>query len=459
MVDNIERLQQLMAESKFVEVQKEVELILSRSKSSESVELLELYFESLKAQSRPVPHRLLLSLIEKLLPSRPDEAQSWLAQIHQPQPHDQQRLLLIRMKIADLKGQTDLLYKHISEYQVARYQYRVPNIPESVQALVNKYFPTDFQLKLQRLALNLMRLDFKVCESLIQDLILSCFERSSPRGTKEKIGLLFEVLSSSERVYYLELYKSFCALLANGIKDKKDYKKVIELVIYFEDFKFQVILLNFLMEEKLEAVATSYAAEIRLNKSYDYVYLDKFLPHLKTLFFKKTAAEPVEEEALPVIDLRVAKTPKATIDDEYIADLSEEEVLLTHMLKHQSYTADELLEVAVSLFQSEFYHAALKAAQLAFKASSGNAQKLKASYLKVTCLLKTGEFRMALDTSMEALKLAQTQNDILSFMYSQAEAYLRMREYDDAKMVLRHILAIDSNYRLAKERLEQLNAI
>ena len=459
MVESIARIQQLLAESKFVEVQKEVELLLSLSESSESIELLKLYFESLRAQSRPLPKKLLLSLIEKLTPAKTDEAQAWLLQIHHTTPEDHQRTLLIKIKIADLKGQTDLLYRHISEYQVARYEFRVPNIPESVQALVDKYFPNDFQLKLQRLALTLMRLDLKTCEALIQDLILSCFERSSPRGTKEKLSLLFEVLSSSERLYYLELYKSLCSLLTNGIKEKKDYKKVIELIIYLEDFKFQVILLNFLVQEKLESVAISFAAEMRLNKSYDYVYLDKFLPHLKSLFFKKAAPEVMEEEALPVMDLRVSKTPKATIDDEYIPDLSEEEMLVTHMLKHQTYTTDELLDVAVSLYQSEFYHAALKASQLAFKTSSSNTQKLKASYLKITCLLKTGEFRMALDTSMEALKISQTQNDILSFMYSQAEAYLRMKEYDDAKMVLKHILAIDSNYRLAKERLEQLNAI
>ena len=77
----------------------------------------------------------------------------------------------------------------------------------------------------------------------------------------------------------------------------------------------------------------------------------------------------------------------------------------------------------------------------------------------MTCLLKTGDCRAALDVSLEALNFSITQNDILSFLYSQAEAHLRLKEYRAAKNVLKRILAIDASYRMAKERLERLNAI
>jgi hypothetical protein len=69
------------------------------------------------------------------------------------------------------------------------------------------------------------------------------------------------------------------------------------------------------------------------------------------------------------------------------------------------------------------------------------------------------DYRAAVDTSMEALHRAKSQEDILSFLYSQAEAYIRLNLKSDARRVLKNIVAIDEKYRLAKERLEKLNEI
>ncbi|MBA2403834.1 MAG: hypothetical protein H0V66_03605 [Bdellovibrionales bacterium] len=460
MVDNISRIQQLLAESKFVEAQKEAEVLIHQDKSSESIELLEIYFESLKAQSRPLPQDLLFSLIDKILPTNPEEAQKWLAHLSKDKLKDKQRILLIEIQIAEMKGQTETLYTLISQYQIARYEAHNPNIPAVVQDLTKKYFPDDFQIQLQRLALELMRMDLVNCEKSIKGLILSCFERSSPKGTKAKLHLLYEVLRSCDSLQHLELYKNFCFFMSNGLADKKGYKKVIELIIYVEDFKFQALLLNFLVSQGLEEVAQDYAQEIRQNKEYNYVYLDKFLPHLKTFFFKRIEVKP--KPTLPLltdIDLKVGKSPSYPFYDEILSDISEEEILLAHLLKHQNFSTTDLLEIAVSFVQSEYFMAALKASDLAYTSTENTDLKLRASYLKITCLLKTGDCRAALDASLEALSLSSTQNDILSFLYSQAEAHLRLKEYKAAKKVLLKILAIDSQYRLAKERLERLNAI
>ena len=118
-----------------------------------------------------------------------------------------------------------------------------------------------------------------------------------------------------------------------------------------------------------------------------------------------------------------------------------------------------MLDISVSFIQSEFYLAALQASELAFNSTEDADLKLRACYMKVVCLLKTGDYRAALDSSLDALNFSVTQNDILSFLYSQAEAHLRLKEFNLAKNVLKKILSIDSNYRLAKERLERLNAI
>lgn len=459
MVESISILRQLLAESKFVEVQKESEFILNQSVGSESAELFEIYFESLKAQSKPIPEDMLFSFIEKLIPQKTDEAQRWLENIRKPSSKNSQQYLLIKIRIADLKGRTEELYNLISQYQVMRFESRTPSLPKFVQDLVSKYFPHEFHIQLQRLALDMMRMDLGASESLIKQLILSCFEKSSPRGTKEKLSALYEILAASEKVYHLEVYKNFCQIMSQGISEKKEYKKVVEFIIYVEDFRFQALILNFLVNEGLLEVAKDYALSVRNNPDYSYVYFDKYFPHLKSFFFQKPKAKKVEEPVNESIDLKVVKSNPTPIIDEMMAEVSEEEVLLSHMLKHQSYSTPELLDVAVSFVQSEFYYAALKASEMALVNTLDNNLKLKAYYLKVTSLLKTGDYRSALDSSLIALSLSATQNDVLSFMYSQAEAHLRLKEFASAKKVLKKIISIDSEYRLAKERLDRLNAI
>ena len=459
MVESISILRQLLAESKFVEAQKETEFILNQSNGSESAELYEIYFESLKSQSKPIPEEMLLSFIEKLIPQKTDDAQRWLENISKPTSKNFQQYLLIKIRIADLKGRTEELYNLISQYQVLRFESRTPSLPSFVQNLVTKYFPHDFHIQLQRLALDMMRMDLVASESLIKQLILSCYEKSSPRGTKEKLNALYEILSASEKVYHLEVYKNFCQIMSQGISDKKEYKKVVEFIIYVEDFRFQALILNFLVNERLPEVAQDYSLSVKNNSDYSYVYFDKYFPHLKTFFFQKAKSKEVKVAPQESIDLKVGKSYPTPIIDEMMAEVSEEEVLLSHMIKHQSYSTDELLDVAVSFVQSEFYYAALKASEMALDKTTDNNLKLKAYYLKVTSLLKTGDYRSALDSSLIALSLSTTENDVLSFMYSQAEAHLRLKEYPSAKKVLKKIISIDSEYRLAKERLDRLNAI
>ncbi len=460
MVERISKIQQLLAESKFVEAQKEAELILSESRSSESIELLELYFESLKSQSRPLPEELVFLLVEKLLLIKPDEAKEWLLTVSQNLSLNQQRIQLIQIRIAEIKGQTEELYQLISKYQILRFSSHIPNTPEFIIELTKKYFPNDFQLQLQSLALDLMRMDMDKAESVTKALILSCFEKNSQKGTSEKLQSIYKVLSSIENLHVLEIYKNFCSLMVNKIQSKKDYKKIIELIITFEDFKMQALVLDLLVKEGLEDVAVDYAREIRKNKLYSYIYFDKYLPDLKKYFFQRQIKQDEKKSSLlSESDLKLDKTPVVTSYDELLIDVSEEDVLLAHLLKHQEFNTTELLDVAVSFIQSEFYLAALKASELAFKSTDIVELKLRACYMKIVCLLKTGDYRAALDSSLDALNFSVTQNDILSFLYSQAEAHLRLREYVLAKGVLKKILSIDSNYRLAKERLERLNAI
>jgi hypothetical protein len=460
MVERISKIQQLLAESKFVEAQKEAEIILGESRSSESIELLELYFLSLKSQSRPLPSELVFSLIDKLLPSRPDEAQEWLRSINQDQTLSKQRTVLTQIRISEIKGKTEELYQCISQYQILRYEANIPNTPHLVNELSEKYFPNDFHLQLQNLALDLKRMDLDKSEKLTRELILSCFEKSSPKGTVDKLNSIYQVLARIENSGLLELYRNFCFLMVNKVQDKKDYKKLVEFVIAFEDFKMQILVLSLFVKQGMNEIAKEYSREIRKNKQYSYIYLDKYFPDLKLFFVQRQIVEnKVAGSLLTEADLVLDRKTTDYFEEVSLADVSDEDALLAHLLKHQDFSTSELLDVAVSFIQSEFYLAALTASELAFHSTDVGELKLRASYMKVVCLLKKGDYRSALDTSLEALNFSVTQNDILSFLYSQAESHLRLKEYNPAKAVLRKILSIDSNYRQAKERLERLNAI
>jgi hypothetical protein len=457
MVDSISKIQQLMAESRFVEAQKTCELEFLQN-NSEQAELLELYFEALLTQSKPLPNEMVLTLVEKILQQDPDKAERWLNELKIP--HDSLRIIHIKISLAEKKGRTEHLYRLISDYQILRFQTKTPIVSESIIQLTNKYYKNDFHLQLQRLALDLMRMDLVQAENKLKGLILSCFERSSSRGTKEKLESLLEVLKTAESSFYLEVYKTFCILLTGGITEKKDYKKVIELVIYIDDFRLQTLLLDFLWGQDLKDVAEEYSGIIRKNKDYTFVYFDKYFPHLKSYFFKKPEKPLPEKVALlSEEDLQVAKFSPVPMEVFEPATINEEEVLLSHVLRHQSFSTSELLDIAVSFLQSEFFHAGLKASELATEASLDSEERLKSSYLKVFCLLKLGDYRAALDCSLEALKTASTQNDILSFLYAQAEAHIQLKDNRAAKSILKKIITIDEGYRLAKERLDKLNAI
>jgi hypothetical protein len=53
----------------------------------------------------------------------------------------------------------------------------------------------------------------------------------------------------------------------------------------------------------------------------------------------------------------------------------------------------------------------------------------------------------------------ELKNDILSFLYAQAEAYIGLGEKDKAKVVLTKVVSIDHQYRMARERLEKIDEV
>jgi hypothetical protein len=135
---------------------------------------------------------------------------------------------------------------------------------------------------------------------------------------------------------------------------------------------------------------------------------------------------------------------------------AEDEQLLIQLVKGQDFSDSTLLDLCVSFLQSELPRVAIAAGLIVHDRTTDEKIKLKAAYLILTGLLHSGDYRRAIDLSLESMKLVSTTDDLLSFLYCEAEAYLRLNMKSEAKQVLKKILSIDSRYRMARERLENL---
>jgi hypothetical protein len=339
---------------------------------------------------------------------------------------------------------------------------RVPVVPEDIKNLVQKYFSHDFNLALQRLSLEIMTGDYKSSITNVRQLMLNCFEQSTPRSTLTKLGQIVDIIETSKISSHLDIYKNFCSLYANGIKNKLDYKKLAEAVIYFDDFKFQTLTLELIRRLGLEDLAIEYAFAVKENKEYDFVYFDKFFPELKSFFVALEEKAKLKEPTslLTKEDLRLTgKAPKQSVESYTPLEDLDEEMHFIHMLSFQEFSQKELLDVATSFLQSRMFKVSLKAADLALKASTDTESFLKSAYLKIISLLQLQDYRAALDLSIQAAGKAVRTDDVLSFLYVQAELMMKLNQNKAAKNILEQIQSIDSDYRLTKERLIKLDEI
>jgi hypothetical protein len=453
----------MMAEAKFYEAQNLAEVQLSLQDPSIRKELLPIYLEIIEHQNKKVSPALLLEVAENEIDSNIDLAQSLINKITTTDSEQYyRRIHMLQIKIAEKKGSLAKLYKLISGYHLKLYEARVPAQLELIQKISDKYFKHDFHIKLQELATSLLLGNLSEVEVSLNALILSCYEKATPRGRRDKFKAIKEVLASQREKNYLEIYSNFLNLNLNGIKIGQDYKRLVEMVIYFDDFKFQVLLLNLLIELGLDEVVEDYALEIKANSEYDFVYLDKYFNHLKKYFFQV----PLMQEAIssPLIseqDLKLegmAKDLEEKVPEE-LEEYSEEETLLVNSIKYHNYPPKTLIELSISFLQAECFHAATETAGLAMEKTSNDEEFLKACYLKLTGLFQLRDYRAVLDLSFLALEKSKNQDDILSFQYLQAETYLKLDNKVQARRILRRISEIDAEYRLTSERLKRLNEV
>lgn len=457
-LEAIDQIRQMIAEQKFYEAQKLIEVQLKLTTSPQYT-LLKLYLESLSPQNKFLSPAHQIELAERSF-----ENNDWklATELLEKKFGDRyfSRATKLKLKLLEVSGRIDELYKCLSEYLLRQFEFQMPCFPEWVNSYSAKYFKNDFSINLKYLSLYLMINDLKKSEDILKNLIVSSFELSRPRGKNEKIQSLSEVLINATNKGRLEIYQNFCQISTRGIREKSDYKKLIEMIIYFEEFNFQIILIDLLLKLKLEEIAEDYAKTIRSNKDYSFVYIDKFFPHLKKHFLQsvKLTEKPVQESERPYLEI-TEKIFQEILPPMNELELDVDEFRYNNLLKYQNFNSSQLCDLAVSFIQSEMPRVALSASDLAISSSESETDFLKASYLKLTCQMLLNDFRAAIDTSMDALRRAKSKEDILSFLYGQAEAYIRLNLKSDAKRILKNIVAIDGNYRLAKERLEKLNEV
>ncbi len=460
-MESISHLRQMMAEQKFFEVQRAVELQLSLNTNTRG-ELINLYVESLSAQSKTVPVEILLELTE--IESGLNNHDAVISNLAGLSTRDlKKNFLLVNqllLKALEAKGRLSDLYSLLSEFLLHQFETNNPVVPDYVSVSLSKYFKNDFYLKLKQLALSLMVQDMNKSLDLTKELIYDCYEHPSPKGFSGKLKLIEEVLSTETAIGPLEIYQHFCRISSSGLNNRSDYKRLVEMVIYFDEFKMQTLVLNLLHQLRQFEEAELYAVVLKKNSAYSFVYFDKFYPHLKKYFLRASTKNVSEDKTEFYIQKEAAlTTSKAREEDPEITyEVVEKEDVNSYLqiLKYQDFSVNQLCDLATSFLQSEMPLVALKASELILKKSADEETFLKGAYLKLTSLLQMRDYRAALDTCLEALARAQTQNDILSFMYGQAEALSRLNMHKEARQVLSRILSIDAHYRLAKERLDKL---
>ena len=454
MVEQIEKIRLMMAEQRYIEAQQLVEQTMLMHKSDQ---LLGLYIEIHLLQGSHLPYSETVRFIKSIQEQDPHRSLDLLFKLN---------IQTVEVKLLEINlyarlGALDELYKSISSFYLYLYERKIPRLFNEVHVLRRKYFTNDFKLELQEIALEADRGWTDDLEKRINKAIQECFQSYNIKNRQEKIQQLHQVIEALPFNNASRIIASMLKLYLEGTKESRDYKKLIELVLYFEDIAMKAIVLNLLDKLNLEEAAAVYANSFRLNEDYNFVHFEKYYPHLKKYFV--TAKKETSQDLSPMlnIDLTLHERREDDLEEGSIQELDEtnSDLDILENLKHLEYDITGWLNLSVGFLQSDFPKSALFCAQRVREFSSSDEEFLKGCYLATHALMKSQDYRLALDYCYEAIERSSLETDMLSFSYLEAELLIQLGEKLAAKIVISQIQKIDADYRLSAKMQKRLDEI
>lgn len=443
-----------MAEQRYIEAQQLVEQTMLMHKSDQ---LLGLYIEIHLLQDSQLPYPETVSFIKTIQEQDPHRSLDLLFKLNAQTVE----VKLLELNLYARLGALDDLYKSISNFYLYLYERKIPRVFVEVQNLRKKYFSSDFKFELQEIALEADRGWTAELELRISRIIQECFQSYSIKNRYEKIQQLQQVIEALPFNNGSRITASLLKLYLEGVKEAKDYKKLIELVLYFEDLSMKAIVLNLLDKLELESAAASYANSLKLNADYNFILFEKYYPHLKKYFV--TARKEVVEEIIPIteIDLTLSGLKEESHHTDLIHEVDEtnSDLDILDNLKHLEYDLSGWLNLAVGFLQSDFPKSALFCAQSVRDLARTDEDFLKGSYLATHALMKSQDYRLALDYCYEAIERSTLETDMLSFSYLEAELLIQLGEKRAARIVIGEIRKIDGDYRLSSKMQKRLDEV
>lgn len=369
-----------------------------------------------------------------------------------------------RLQLLEQRGMLANLKETLKAFGMFILKHRYWPLMESFKKYHEKYFKEDQDFIFVLILHQTQTFQFDQIEKQLTLFVENQLIRSkkTPK-TKDDIELLITILDQIQVKGKLDIWKSFLMLQNQSNFDEGLIKKIIEMVIYFDHFGIQLLILRSLHHFGQYEIAQSLADALKASSNYDFVMIEKYFPHdLKSYFIKKRQIEsaPFLSELSPEdlkLDINYKKNKSREEEEAHL--LTEEESLIISGIKHQELSFDQSLDLMISMLQMNL---PLAARAIAFKINKESVEaelKLKLNYLLLRVYYELKDYRAGIDIALDSLSIAKSGEDILAFMYAEADFHFHLGELNQAKLIYENIISLVGNYRMAFERLKEINEI
>lgn|GEM_PF-3721613 len=351
-------------------------------------------------------------------------------------------------------GMINQVYELIYNYKILLIETNKPKLTTSIDSYQKRFFSKDKNILLADIILGLMRGDYKLSEQLIKDFHYTIFQDFKLRDKNQSKEELLLALKLSKEKSYLDLYRNYYELVLGRSVEKKN-KSMAELVIFFDDLNFLLPLIPVFEKNTSEKLLSGFIKLLKNHPSFNAVAIEKFFPKLKSYFFErekeKISVPEIRRSMLSLTDLRLSD--ENNMEDDSINDSSNE----SFTYSFSELSIDELSHhLQLSVMENNWPKVGAVLERIK-NLDSNYIGQINFLYLNYHVLMSGKKFRLAINNCFSALELTKDENEILCFYYFIAEAYVKLKEPERAKIYLKKILLIDENYRLAKKKYNELH--